>query len=103
ISTLNLAFLVPSDHLDLSRRKFPQIFFAKRRAQTQLNYEQLKKTSLSPFPPACTGFLHYYRDQGTAPLEGSVRFRVISWNAPSSFQHDYDLLSPSGLPWQVTL
>ncbi|KAJ7327603.1 hypothetical protein DFH08DRAFT_710363 [Mycena albidolilacea] len=46
---------------------------------------------------------HYYRDQGAALLEGSVRFRVTSWNAPSSFQHGYDLLSPSGIPWQVTL
>ncbi|KAJ7817706.1 hypothetical protein B0H14DRAFT_3741714 [Mycena olivaceomarginata] len=42
ISTLNLAFLVLSDHLDLSHRRSPQISFAKRRAQIRLDYEVFK-------------------------------------------------------------
>jgi hypothetical protein len=34
-------------------------------------------------------------------LEGSVRFRITSDNAPSSFDHGQDLLLASGMPWQV--
>jgi hypothetical protein len=36
-------------------------------------------------------------------LEGSIRFRVTSDNAPSSFNRGHDLLLPSGLPWQIAL
>ncbi|KAJ7887292.1 hypothetical protein B0H14DRAFT_2498314, partial [Mycena olivaceomarginata] len=57
---------------------------------------------LQPFPQT-TGFLYYNRNQDAAPLEGSLRFRVTSANASSSFEPGHDLLLASGVPWQITL
>ncbi|KAJ7821372.1 hypothetical protein B0H14DRAFT_3733908, partial [Mycena olivaceomarginata] len=106
ISTLNPTSLLPGDYLDLSRLKEPCISFTRsrgaKRAQRLLYYPS-PGLGYTAFPTACTGFLHYYRDRDAAPLEGGVRFRVTSQNAPASFQHGHDLLLPSGLPWQVTL
>ncbi|KAJ7907546.1 hypothetical protein B0H13DRAFT_1715786 [Mycena leptocephala] len=59
--------------------------------------------SFTPFPARSTGFLYYRQEALAAPLEGSIRFRVTSNNAPLSFQHGRDLRLPSGSPWQITL
>ncbi|KAF8143427.1 hypothetical protein K438DRAFT_1783727 [Mycena galopus ATCC 62051] len=56
-----------------------------------------------PFPPQSIGFLFYYRDPDAAPLEGSIRFRVVPQNTPTTFHDGHDLLLPSGRPWQITL
>jgi hypothetical protein len=59
--------------------------------------------NFTPFPARSTGFLYYRQEALAAPLEGSIRFRVTSNNAPLSFQHGRDLRLPSGSPWQITL
>ncbi|KAF8177908.1 hypothetical protein K438DRAFT_1938911 [Mycena galopus ATCC 62051] len=79
ISTLNPAFLVPSDCLDLSRRKTMKVCFPTSRPgsneQASISYERYKTPSqyskISPFPTNCIGFLHYHRDRAPGPLEGS--------------------------------
>ncbi|KAF8133594.1 hypothetical protein K438DRAFT_1883731 [Mycena galopus ATCC 62051] len=111
ISTLNPALLVPGDCLDLSRRKTMKVCFPTSRpgsnAQASISYERYKTPSqyseISPFPTNCIGFLHYHRDRAAGPLEGSVRFRVTSGSAPSSFYDGHDLVLPSGCPWQILL
>ncbi|KAJ7842953.1 hypothetical protein B0H14DRAFT_3690438 [Mycena olivaceomarginata] len=88
---------------DTPRRQI-QLRFPKSRgnARAELIYGRCLKT-LQPFPPRSAGFFYYHRDPDAAPLEGSIRFRVTSDNAPSSFNRGHDLLLPSGLPWQIIL
>ncbi|KAJ7907656.1 hypothetical protein B0H13DRAFT_2018229 [Mycena leptocephala] len=50
------------------------------------------------FPSHSTGFFYYHKARDGAPLEGSLRFRVTTDSAPSSFPHGHDLLFRSGLP-----
>ncbi|KAJ7325756.1 hypothetical protein DFH08DRAFT_886154 [Mycena albidolilacea] len=104
ISTLNPPFIAPDDYVDLSQRKQIQLRFPKSQgnARAELIYGRCSNIP-QPFPPRSAGFFYYHRDPDAAPLEGSIRFRVTSDNAPSSFNRGHDLLLPSGLPWQIIL
>ncbi|KAJ7808198.1 hypothetical protein B0H14DRAFT_3152204, partial [Mycena olivaceomarginata] len=104
VTTPNPASLVPADYIDFSPQKLLSITPCFPTFRSGILY--MRKTLLwrnwgvrQSFPK-CGGFF-YYRDQDAAPLEGSVRFRITSDNAPSSFDHGQDLLLASGMLWQV--
>ncbi|KAJ7877501.1 hypothetical protein B0H13DRAFT_1893179 [Mycena leptocephala] len=108
ISTLNPARINPADYLDLSHLRSLSIRFPESPSQKpgSINYQWQNpgtKSERIPFPSRSTGFMYYHRDRRAAPLEGSIRFRVVSDNAPSSFRDGRDLLLPSGSPWQISL
>jgi hypothetical protein len=108
ISTLNPARINPADYLDLSHLRSLTIRFPESPSQKpgSINYQWQNpgtKSERIPFPSRSTGFMYYHQDRRAAPLEGSIRFRVVSDNAPSSFRDGRDLLLPSGSPWQISL
>ncbi|KAF8143455.1 hypothetical protein K438DRAFT_1945831 [Mycena galopus ATCC 62051] len=104
ISTLNPASLVSGDYLDIPERIQLLVRFPKTPNNTPSRIRNENAYPiLLPFPPQCTGFLYYHRDRDAAPLEGSIRFRITSGRAPSSFHRGHDLLLSSGLPWQIIL
>jgi len=55
------------------------------------------------FPPGTQGFLYYRRSSDTSPTAGSIRFRITESHDPTTFRSGTDLLSPTGLPWQMPL
>ncbi|KAF7344833.1 hypothetical protein MVEN_01644600 [Mycena venus] len=117
ISTLNPDLLLPTDYLDLSRLDSKAIRFptSQRGSWLSIAYNANPSQGAKPpisFPDKSAGYLYYDRPQDAAPLEGGVRLRVVvpskaaaaSPRSPSStFHHGHDLLTPIGLPWQISL
>ncbi|KAJ7082661.1 hypothetical protein B0H15DRAFT_1024426 [Mycena belliarum] len=108
-STLNPSLIIPADYMDVSgRRQF--VFYSglttgagdSEGRRLALNYVRQKGRYIQ-FPDNTHGFLYYKSHPHNTSLAGSVRFRVTHDNAPSSFAHGHDLLTPSGAPWQVIL
>ncbi|KAJ7110681.1 hypothetical protein C8R44DRAFT_883801 [Mycena epipterygia] len=90
------------DLLDLSQRKSITIRFPGADGPgVRLRYSETG--GCIPFPAHSRGFLYYHSVPPAGPLEGSLRFRVTSDNAPSSFHRGQDLVAPWGLPWSITL
>ncbi|KAJ7361233.1 hypothetical protein DFH08DRAFT_843518 [Mycena albidolilacea] len=106
-STYNPSLLVSRDYIDLSGRKYIDFGPKSRNKITRGAYYSQRQLATGQvvyrFPTQSTGFFYYSRDRDAAPLEGSIRFRVTSDNAPSSFNRGHDLLLPSRLPWQIAL
>ncbi|KAJ7300709.1 hypothetical protein DFH08DRAFT_647579, partial [Mycena albidolilacea] len=109
ISTLNPAFLRPSDRLDFSHHEEVIIRFPRspQRTYALFRYCSLANRQTAPFPADCAGFLYYWtpQDKDRPPLglglEGSVRLRLTS--DPSSFEAGEDFRLPTGAPWQTIL
>ncbi|KAJ7082626.1 hypothetical protein B0H15DRAFT_852158 [Mycena belliarum] len=102
VSTLNPSLITPADYMDLSGR-FGFIFDPGSEGSRRVLRYAVRKPLYIPFPDDTHGFVYYHSQPHISPLAGSVRFRVTQDNAPSSFAHGHDLLSPSGAPWQTLL
>ncbi|KAJ7452845.1 hypothetical protein FB451DRAFT_1282235 [Mycena latifolia] len=104
VSTLTPSLIKSTDYLDPSQKTRLSVRFPVSRARfgERLSYGFEDKGYLL-FPADTGGFLYAHSDHDTAPLEGSIRFRVTSDSSPSSFPGGHDLEAPSGYPWQVTL
>ncbi|KAJ6462438.1 hypothetical protein C8R45DRAFT_1026779 [Mycena sanguinolenta] len=88
LSTLNSSRLNPSDYLDLSKRdaitiRFPNSYVAHG-PHGHLRYQSDQRT---PFPAQASGFFYYHRDPDAAPLEGSIRFRIILFQIACTTQY----------------
>ncbi|KAK7055903.1 hypothetical protein R3P38DRAFT_2682424 [Favolaschia claudopus] len=115
VSTLNPAALVPQDRINLSdkqafRVRFPHSIDRPSHSLVGRRYKQdrhlyyLRQTGgphLSVFPPGSSGFSYFYRPRYSMPCEGGLRFRLAE--SPEDFESAQDLLSPNGLPWQISL
>ncbi|KAJ7266856.1 hypothetical protein C8J57DRAFT_1068829 [Mycena rebaudengoi] len=97
-STLKPRLLRARDFLDLSQanHRGSTVFF-------NAGGVQLRYRGRIPFPPHSRGFLYYHSDPTLSPLAGSVRLRTTTSDAPSSFPQGQDLLSPTGMSWQISL
>ncbi|KAK6975068.1 hypothetical protein R3P38DRAFT_3128011 [Favolaschia claudopus] len=104
VSTLNPAAL------QAFRVRFPHSIDRPSHSLVGRRYKQdrhlyyLRQNSgphLSVFPPGSSGFLYFYRPQYSMPCEGGLRFRLA--DSPEDFESAQDLISPNGLPWQISL
>ncbi|KAJ6555675.1 hypothetical protein DFH09DRAFT_1165096 [Mycena vulgaris] len=104
VSTFNPSLIKSTDFVDVSQVKtFGVTLPAARSPPGQgLSYAFRGSSMRASFPAHARGFLYYYPGSREVPLEGGLRFRVSSDNAPYSFGSQ-DLLAPSGFPWQVAL
>ncbi|KAJ7278331.1 hypothetical protein C8J57DRAFT_1713199 [Mycena rebaudengoi] len=104
ISSLDPALLQPADFVDMSHHSSFAVSFIYSGAGdgSPLTYAQLEAKK-KPFPVDSRGFLYYHSDPNHSPLAGSVRLRTTTDNAPSSFDHGQDLLTPAGMPWKITV
>ncbi|KAJ7110668.1 hypothetical protein C8R44DRAFT_800428 [Mycena epipterygia] len=104
ISTLVPELLKSEDFLDPSKKQSISIRFpASDGRGAMLRYMRTEKDGILPFPPHSQGFLYCHSEPPMTLLEVSLRFRVTAGNNPSSFPRGQDLLTPWGLPWQITL
>ncbi|KAJ7700380.1 hypothetical protein B0H17DRAFT_1047116 [Mycena rosella] len=111
VSTLNPSLITPADYIDISQRMgFTVAFPGATVNGPQHEFPYVHEYPYSsnhpeqlPFPRHSRGFLYYQSDPQAGPLEGGVRLRVTPNNSPSSFPGGQDLLTPYGLPWQISL
>ncbi|KAJ7074843.1 hypothetical protein B0H15DRAFT_792677 [Mycena belliarum] len=110
ISTLNPSLITPADYMDVSGMAC--FNFRYSGSITGVGDPEARRPGLSyvpqdgrfiRFPDKTHGFLYYHSQPHISPLAGSVRFRVTQDNAPFSFTGGHDLLTPSGVPWQIIL
>ncbi|KAJ7620885.1 hypothetical protein DFH06DRAFT_1105789 [Mycena polygramma] len=103
VSTLDPALVKPKDFLNLSKRKEISLGFPRESRRTRSLLCYLLNNGRIPFPDDCKGFMYYHTHPRAAPLEGSLRFRLIKQSGSSTFDDGADLTLPSGMPWQAIL
>ncbi|KAJ7471974.1 hypothetical protein FB451DRAFT_1251570 [Mycena latifolia] len=101
LSTLNPAYLQPTDYISLSHMPSPSISFVPHTESFQIQFFK-KDSRWEPFPKGTRGFLYYHARPHLPPMAGGVRFRITPSIHPSSFSDGFDLLRGS-LPWEIPL
>jgi hypothetical protein len=99
ISTLDPSRLVASDFIQLGA----QWFIGVRYRHISVIYCRYNKRLR--YPPETRGFLYLHRPYGVHPCAATLRFRICDEGLSSqkSFARGKDLLSPKGVPWEVTI
>ncbi|KAJ7769574.1 hypothetical protein DFH07DRAFT_806510 [Mycena maculata] len=100
VSTLTPSLLTESDHMDLSQKRTIKLSFPASGRDSSCFYYEVNDGPYTPFPKHARGFFYFGPQPGLPPLAASIRFRCTPTIHPSSFADGYDLLLPSGLPWQ---
>lgn len=98
---MNPEHLKPLDFMDISGLSRITLHSPAEAETTRLAYH----LNGVPFPPNTRGFFYYSAPSipGSPYISGGVRFRLTSSSSPSAFALGTDLLTPKGLPWEITL